>query len=380
MKIGIDARMYGPKVSGIGNYVKNLIDNLLDIDHENEYVIFLLKEGFESFSPKQQNVKKVLVNCHWYTWKEQWKYWRILEKEKTDIMHFPNFNVPIFFTRKFVVTIHDMTPWQFPGQKVSESAVRWLAYAMVFNSAVKRAEKIITVSQYSKSEIIKKYAKAAGKISIVYNGVSGSFQRVDNYGIIENIKRKYKIVKPYIFFIGVWRDHKNIPGLIHTFTILKEMHKMDIQLVLGGENTHQYEDIDKAIDESPVMTDILQTGFIPDGELPALYSAAEATVIPSFVEGFGLHAIESILCGTPVVGSLATSLPEVVGDLAVYFDPHNPEDMAKKIKRVLDDPFIKKIIYEKRDKFVQKYSWRTSAVKTLEIYKNTQNEKKKKNK
>ena len=158
------------------------------------------------------------------------------------------------------------------------------------------------------------------------------------------------------------------------------MHKMDIQLVLGGENTHQYEDIDKAIDESPVMTDILQTGFFPDGELPALYSAAEATVIPSFVEGFGLHAIESILCGTPVVGSLATSLPEVVGDLAVYFDPHNPEDMAKKIKRVLDDPFIKKIIYEKRDKFVQKYSWRTSAVKTLEIYKNTQNEKKKKNK
>jgi len=370
MKIGIDARMYGPRVSGIGNYVKNLIDSLLKIDSENEYIIFMLKDGFDEFKPIQKNVKKVMVDCKWYTLREQRKYWRICEKEKIDVMHFPNFNVPLLYTRKFVVTIHDMTPWHFPGNKVASSSVRWLAYATVFNSAIKRAEKVITVSEFSKEEIIKKYTRARKKIEVVYNGVSASFQRIDNYGIINLAKEKYGIKKPYIFFIGVWRDHKNIPGLIQAFTILCEKYKMDMQLVLGGDKTKSSKEIELEIQKSSVGDNIIATGFIPDADLPAIYSGAELTVIPSFIEGFGMHAIESLQCKTPVVGSKTTSLPEILGDCAVYFDPYEPSNMAEVIYNVLLDDLLKKSLIEKGQKIIQKYSWDECAKKTLQIYKN----------
>lgn len=369
MKIGIDARMYGPKVSGIGNYVKNLIDNLLDIDRTNHYIVFLMKEGFDEFRAAPDRVKKVLVSCRWYTFKEQRKYWRVLEKEKTDIMHFPNFNVPLLFTRKFVVTIHDMTPWHFPGPNVAESSVRWLAYATIFNSAVKRARAIITVSEFSKKEIIKKYAKAKEKIEIVYNGVSSSFKREGNYGIINNIKKKYGISKPYIFFIGVWRDHKNIPGLVQAFKILRENHGLNLQLVLGGDKTKSYKEIEEEIEKSGVKEDIIKTGFIQDNELPALYSGAMLTCIPSFIEGFGMHGIESLMCGTPVVGSKTTCLPEVLGDAAVYFDPYSPSNIAEIINKVLCDEILKKNLIERGKRIIQRYSWKNCAEKTLSIYK-----------
>lgn len=371
MRIGIDARMYGPKVSGIGNYVKNLIDNLLVIDKENEYIIFLLKEGFNEFQPMGKKVKKVLVDCYWYTFKEQMKYWRILEKEKTDIMHFPNFNVPIFFTRKFIVTIHDMTPWYFPGKNIASSKFRRLAYAAVFNSAMKRSEAIITVSNFSKKDIIQKYAKAKEKIHVVYNGISPSFKRVEDYGIIHLVKEKYGIKKPYIFFIGVWREHKNIPGLIRAFKILCEKYLLDIVLVLGGEKTQCKEVIEEEIKKCGIGESILQTGFIPDSDLPALYSGATVTVIPSFREGFGMHGIESFMCQTPVASSKTTSLPEVLGDGALYFDPYSPEDMAKSIYAIFQDGLLRKSLIENGQKIIKKYSWETCAQKTLEIYKKT---------
>lgn len=370
MKIGIDARMYGPRVSGIGNYVKNLIDSLLKIDSVNEYVVFMLQNGFDEFMPAQKNFKKVLVDCHWYTFREQRKYWRICEKEKTDVMHFPNFNVPLLFTRKFIVTIHDMTPWHFPGDTVASSRVRWLAYATVFNSAMKRAEKVITVSQFSKKEIIKKYAKAREKIEVVHNGVSSSFQRVENYGIINSAKEKYGIKKPYIFFIGVWRNHKNIPGLIKAFAMLREKYKLDIQLVLGGDKTKSSKEIESEIQKSGAVDNIISTGFIPDSEMPALYSGAELTVIPSFIEGFGMHGIESLQCGTPVVGSKTTSLPEILGDAAAYFDPYEPDNIAEVIQKVYLDALLKKSLVENGQKIIKKYSWDECAKKTLEIYKN----------
>ena len=368
MRIGIDGRMFGPKVSGIGIYVKNLIINLLAIDKKNEYVIFLLPDGFDAWQTDADNVKKVLVKTRWYSWGEQFKYWRTLEKEKTDIMHFPNFNVPLLFTRKFLVTIHDMTPWYFPGHKRFESNVHWLAYATVFNSAVKRAEKIITVSQFSKDEIIKKYAQSREKIEVVYNGANLGFQRLGNYGII-SLKERYGITKPYIFFIGVWRDHKNIGGLLRAYKILKEKYQQDLELVLGGENNTSYKNtvIDE-INKLGISKDVIITGFIPDEILPNFYQGAEICVIPSFIEGFGLHAIESLALGTPVAASKTTSLPEIIGDASVYFNPHEPKDISRAIMEVLNDPSLQKNMLERGERIIKKYSWHVCAEKTLDIY------------
>ena len=146
MLIGIDARMYGNKVTGIGNYVKNLTDNLFAIDQDNQYILFMLNDGYNKFTPPNERIKKIKVDCYWYTLKEQTRLFRIMEKYKTDIMHFPNFNVPLFYTGNFVVTIHDMTTRFFPGQKIRKILFRKWAYEVVFRSAILRSGNIITVS------------------------------------------------------------------------------------------------------------------------------------------------------------------------------------------------------------------------------------------
>lgn len=369
MRIGIDARMYGPKLSGIGNYVKNLSQNLFSIDLENEYVLFFLDEEFEKFQPPNSRIKKILVSARWYTMKEQVFLWRQFEKHKTDIMHFPNFNVPLFFTRKFITTIHDMTPWKFPGHKVQASHLRRFAYDIVFNSAVKRSEKILTVSEHSRQEIIKKYPLAKDKICVIYNGISKTFQRCHDYGIIQALKDKYGIKKPFIFFVGVWRNHKNIPNLLRAYKYLRETYSIDIDIVLGGDGaTNPDPKIAETIRELGLECDIIKTGFISENELPIFYSAAALTVIPSFIEGFGLHAIESLSCETPVAASKTTSIPEILGKNALYFDPYNHKEMADVIQRLLANADFSKKLAEKGKEAIKKYSWEKCARETLNIY------------
>ncbi len=369
MRIGIDARMYGPKLSGIGNYVKNLSQNLFSIDSENEYVLFFLEEEFKKFQPPNQRIKKILVNTKWYTMKEQVSLWRKLEKQKTDIMHFPNFNVPLFFTRKFVTTIHDMTPWKFPGHKVQTSHFRKFAYDIVFNSAVKRSEKILTVSEHSRQEIIKKYPLAQDKIYVVYNGISKTFQRCLDYGIIHSLKGKYNIKKAFIFFIGVWRSHKNIPNLLRAYKYLRDHYSMDIDLVLGGDgSTNPDPKIAQTLQELGLQNTIIKTGFIPEDELPIFYSAAALTVIPSFIEGFGLHAIESLSCGTPVAASKTTSVPEILGKSCVYFDPYNHKEMADVMRELFVNRAYSQYLVEKSKDIIKKYSWEKCARETLRAY------------
>lgn len=368
MRIGIDARMYGPRVSGIGNYVKNLIQHLISIDSKNEYVLFFLKDGYEEFFHNQQNVKKVLVDAHWYTTKEQTRLWRIMEKEKTDVMHFTNFNVPIFFTRKFVVTIHDMTQWTHPGHLARRSFFRKLAFRSVFGSGVKRAERIITVSNHSKEQIAKKYAGLEKKIDVVYLGLDDIFQNSKNYGIIDVLKSKYRITKPYLFYIGVFREHKNIPGLLRAFAILREKHGLDMQLFLGGDLRYKDPGIDAELKRENMRDSVIMPGFIPQEELPALYHGAAITVIPSFNEGFGLNALESLECGTAVAASNTTSVPEILGNACMYFNPENTEEMVQVLRRMIQDEALRSHLVHSGQGRVKRYRWSRCAQETLNIY------------
>jgi len=140
MKIGIDARMYGQSVTGIGIYTKHLIENLIEIDSNNEYVIFLLPENYEKFKTDKKNVKKIKIDIHWYSWAEQIKFPFVLMREKIDLMHFPHFNVPILYPKKYIATIHDITPKFFPGHLRKKSLKRRIGYWLVFKIGIKRAK------------------------------------------------------------------------------------------------------------------------------------------------------------------------------------------------------------------------------------------------
>ncbi|MBU3965224.1 glycosyltransferase family 4 protein [Patescibacteria group bacterium] len=381
-KIGIDARMYGAEQTGIGNYIKNLINNLAEIDKKNQYIIFLLEKEFDKFNPPAENFKKVKVKAHWYSWREQIILPLQLLKERLDLIHFPHFNSPILYPGKSIVTIHDITPFFFPGHKMN-SRLRRRAFKAVFGSSIRKAEKVIAVSNSTKEDVIKYFSADPRKIEVVYEGVGDNFKILPNRDKIKkDIAEKYGAAKPFIFYAGVWRNHKNVVGLIKAFEKLKNGFGLDIQLVLGGKEDPFYPEILKAIKDLDLEKDIICPGFIPEEELVLFYNACELFVIPSFYEGFGLTGLEAFACGAPVAASGIAPLKEILGSAAKYFDPHNYDEMARVMKEVLTDlpayggslPAAGRRTGGK-DKMVksglekaQKYSWRKMAEETLKIY------------
>ncbi len=368
MKIGIDARMYGSGQTGIGNYIKHVTDNILKIDNENEYVLFLREPEFSKFTPPNKRVRKVKAEARWYSWREQVILpWQML-KENVDLMHFPHFNSPILYPKKSVVTIHDVTPRFFPGHKM-KSIVRRLGFRAVFNSSVHKAAHVIAVSGHTKRDVMRYFHVPDEKITVTYLGVEPYFRKIENYAKIKEIKDRFSITGPFIFYVGVWRNHKNVDGLIKAFGIFLKKYKMDYQLVIGGQEDPYYPEVRKAWEDLGIGGRVIRPGFIKDDDLPLFYNAAELYVVPSFYEGFGLNGLEAMACGTPVASSKVTSLPEVYEDSAVYFDPNDHEEMADAMAAVLMNKEKKEELTAKGYQRVKRYRWENCARATLEIYK-----------
>ncbi|MBD3359846.1 MAG: glycosyltransferase [Candidatus Buchananbacteria bacterium] len=372
-KIGIDARMYGKQVSGIGTYIKNITEQIFALDKNNDYYLFLLEPIFSQYQRPHDKIHKIKVNSNWYSYAEQTKFLNKLNQYKLDLMHFPHFNAPIFYNRKRIHTIHDITPKFFPGHK-QKTWWRKLAYNLTIKTSFKKSAKIITISNNTKKDLIDYFQVPENKITVTYLGIEKQFKLIKNYDKIKELKAKYGITKPYLFFISAWRNHKNFEGLIKAFELLKTEHKLDYQLVLGGAADSYYPKINQTIDQSKFKNDIITPGFITDKELPLFYNAAELFVLPSFYEGFGIIGLEAMACGTPVVSSKSTCLPEIMGDAAIYFQPENNKEMAEKIYQALSDENLKNQLIARGFEQIKKYSWQKCGQATLNIYKQLLNQ------
>jgi glycosyltransferase involved in cell wall biosynthesis len=352
MRIGIDARFFGPKDKGPGRYTENLIRNLEKLDIKNQYFIFLRKDNFDEYQPQNPNFKKVLANYKWYGWKEQLFFPFKLKKYKLDLMHFTHFNAPIFYRGKFIITIHDLILRHFPTSRKNLRnflfyPFKQLMYRLAFGQVVKRAKKIIAVSRYTKKDILKYYNINPEKIEVIYEGV---FQHKD----VRNPQK-------YILYVGNVYPHKNLENLILAFRKIKQ-DNFNLQLVLVGGNDYFYKKLKKNND------DVIFTGFIKDEDLNILYNNAALYVFPSLYEGFGLPPLEAMARGLAVVSSNATCLPEILGDAALYFNPLDIDDIAEKIKKVLADNNLREQLIQKGFAQVKKYSWKKMAEETLKLY------------
>lgn len=177
VRIGIDARFFGARDKGFGRYTENLIKNLETIDLKNQYFIFLKKQGYENYNPQNPNFQKILMDYKWYGFKEQIIFPFKIKKYNLDLMHFTSFNVPIFYKKKFIVTIHDLTLRYFPTFKKNlfnflTYTLKKAVYLLVFNSAVKKSHKIIAISNFTKNDILKNYKINPGKIAVIYEGIT----------------------------------------------------------------------------------------------------------------------------------------------------------------------------------------------------------------
>jgi len=391
MKIVIDARMYGLENAGIGRYLVNLIDQIEKIDKKNDYFILLKKKYFKSLRFDNKKFKKILAHYPHYSFKEQIFLPITLFKLKPDLVHFPHFNVPIFWFGKYVVTIHDLIKHQSRGVATTTrfSLFYWLKY-MVYLAVVwlvvKRAFKILTPSHFWQEELVKRYNLPKNKVIVTYEGIDKNFQLPasrDSFGMpisnfqFQKVLDKYHIKKPFVIYTGSLYPHKNVERLVEAVKIINRddyhttVHGSSkvLSLVIVCSRNVFYERFKKKIREMGVEKEVNLVGFVPDEELVVIYRQAEAFVFPSLLEGFGLPGLEAMAVGLPVVASNFSCLPEIYGDAARYFHPLDVNDMAEKIKEIcFNDLKHRNKIIKKGFEQVKKYSWQKMAKETLRVY------------
>lgn len=369
MKIAVDARFFNE--SGVGRYVRNLINNLSILDKKNNYYILLLKKDYDQFT-ETKNFTKVLADFRWYGFAEQFKLPKLLKGLKLDLVHFPHFNVPIFYSGKFVVTIHDLIHQHRHSARATRldpftSKLKQIGYRKVFKVATGKSGKILVPSKSVKELLVDEWKINSEKIVITHEGVDNHVLNISgkiNEAESEKILDKFKIKKPYLFYVGNAHPHKNVEGLIRAFLVLRQKYS-NLKLVLSGYDHYFWQRLKKENQHEG----IIYTGFVTDEELVALYKEAKVFVLPSFEEGFGIPILEAMACSCPVASSNTASLPEVGGEAALYFDPVKPDDMVEKISKILKDKKLRQTLIEKGLKRYKQFSWKKLAEKTLEVYK-----------
>ncbi len=367
MRIGIDARMYGSGFTGIGRYTYELIQHLAQLDNENEYVIFLRKESFDSFKAPNDRFKKVLADFPHYSFAEQFGFPKVIKAEKVDLMHFCHFNAPIFYNGDYVVTIHDLTLSFFPGKKFN-SIFRRLAYRLVLKRVTSKAKQIIAVSEHTKKDLEKIMGVSGDRIEVVYNGVNPEFAEPSDVKKADLMKR-LGLQKPYFLYTGVWRDHKNLVGLIQAFDQMNEDLGEQYNLVITGRHNPTYHEIPDTVRSLQLEEDVHLVGMVSEDDLKALYQHALAYIFPSFYEGFGLPPLEAMQCGTPVVASNKSAIPEVCGEgNALFFDPYNVDDIREKMRMIATDASLRQRLVDRGFERVKFFSWDKMAESVLNIY------------
>lgn len=374
MKIVVDARMYGLEHAGIGRYVLNLINQIEKVDEKNDYFILLRKKYYRKLKFKNKRFKKILVDIPHYSFQEQFFLPGVLKKLKPDLVHFPHFNLPVFWRGRYIVTIHDLIKHQSKGRKTTTKLAffywfKYLAYQINIFFAVKRAQKIITPSQFWKKELVRRYHLKENKIVVTYEG-AGEFLNKKPTISGQKALKKYGITKPFVIYTGSLYPHKNVLNLVKAIVHLNNSNKLEkkISLVVASARNVFLERFKKEIEKTKGLDLVILAGFVPDGELIALYQEAEAFVTPSLLEGFGLTPLEAMAVGLPVVSSKASCLPEIYDEAAIYFDPLDIDDMAEKIKEVINDKKLRQELIKKGFQQVKKYSWQKMAKETLKVY------------
>jgi glycosyltransferase involved in cell wall biosynthesis len=421
-RILIDGRFVGVGES-ISRYTLEVLSHILKIDKENEYTLLIRPCGADVFADffkipdydpeimdfkAQKNQEKLklenlikktksiyknleldLINIKHYSLKEQTRLHKYLKEKKYDLVHFTQFNHPVFYKGRFVVTVHDLT---MLGHLHRQNPIKRIAFNKVMEAAAKKSVKILTVSETSKKEIIEYYGTKEDKIVVTYLGTDDKYnlQVKNKNSKIEKFRKKYDIPGEYILYTGMWKRHKNLLRMLEAFEKAAkkgEIADRKIQLVMAGKIDKREPEVielikkinskfeegskekgEGALHPTPSTPRIITTGFITEEELPIAYAGASAYIIPSLSEGFGLPPLEAMACGTPVISSKESCMPEILGDVPLYFDPYNVDDMAEAMEKIIVDKELRKAMIPKGLEQVQKYSWEDTAQKTFEVY------------
>lgn len=368
MKIAIhSADLDHERIDGTRVYLLHMLKNFALLDRKDSFFIYHQNNfNLQLAPPKFPNylVKKLPFAFFWTQTRFAWQLFR----DKPEVLWMPVHNMPIFRRKKLaaVVTIHDLAFKIFPQYFPKKDLVK---LNRLSDLAIKNAQRIIAVSEATKKDILKFYPEIpTGKITVIHHGFDGEiFSHKASELEAQKVLTKYQLSdEQYLLYVGAIQPRKNLGVLIDAFEKLKK-EKTKLKLVIAGAPAWQYEATLEKIAQSEFKQDIIITGSVPFADLAVLYQNAQAFVFPSLYEGFGIPVLEAMASGVPVILANNSSLPEVAGEAALYFDTQDANDLADCLARVLKDEALRSGMIEKGKRRATEFSWKKCARQTLDI-------------
>lgn len=355
----IDARWMR---SGIGRYILNLLAGLGR--YRNGFAARALVQRADAEQVKRFCDEVSVVDLPIYTLREQFAVPRAARG--ADLLHVPHYNAPVFYGGKLLVTIHDLI-------HLSDAAYRrnpkgWAYARPMLHWVARKACHIVTVSEYSKSQIVERLGIVPEKVTVIHNGVGPGFSCVDSQAAFQTVAAQLGGDRPYLLYVGNLKPHKNLFTLLRAFALLRSRGASHCRLMIVGDDGKWKHALIRECFRLRLEGHVSFVPQVSDELLPQLYAAAEVLVMPSLIEGFGYPVVEAMACGTPVVCSREAALPEVAGDAAEFFDPKSVEDMALAIERVLRSSELRAALRKKGLERAKTFSWDECARRHFRLY------------
>jgi glycosyltransferase involved in cell wall biosynthesis len=345
MRLGIDGREIQNGVfTGIGRPLADFLTYFSQQTDDNSCVLYSEKKIPLNFGLRVTN--RIIPNCYRPYW-EQVKLPQAIEYDNIDVFYSPHYKIPLKNKCIKISAIMDLMHLGFETYRQKLGPFRLAYYATAGRIFTRHTDRILTCSENSKRDIINIYNVKPSKIEIIPLGVNSIYRPEKSQTKIEILKNKYGIIGKYLLYVGNFKPHKNVMGIIKAFKSVLVEHR-DISLVLGGPKTDGYEKIATSVKEMGLKNRVIFTGKISETDEPhLLYSGAEIFVFPSFYEGFGIPPLEAMACGTPVIASNVASLPEVVGDAGILVNPRHADDIAQAMRQILNNPQLRQTMIDK---------------------------------
>lgn len=375
MRIAFDCSLVLGERGGVGQYSYQLAHALSRIDKENSYILYLLVPVYRKIKkenldlPENSNFRVLLrrTPVPFQLLRHAGVKQYMLSGVEADIVHSNNFCVPRFRNRrkKVVVTVYDISVLTHPECHRKANINHCLAG---IKDAVSYADAIISISKHTKDDLIRYFDADPEKIAVTHLAARPEFSHVADIGELQRVRVRYGLPGSYILFIGSLEPRKNVKTLLRAYSVLSENIKKEFPLVIAGGRGWLNSDIPGLVSELGIKDKVLFAGYVDDGDLSAMYSAASLFVYPSLYEGFGLPILEAMACGTPVVTSNTSSMPEVAGDAAVLIDPVDIENLSFTMGQLLENNAKRNEMILKGFERASVFSWEKCARETLDVY------------